>query len=68
MKTVEDIKSELEGIKKEMQNKLNNWLKNNPDISISINFSTESEWVNLMNGGPFKMSKEIKSELNITID
>lgn len=68
MKTVIDIKAELLIVQNEIKERLELFIKNNPDISVSMNFSTETSWYELMSGEKHRVTKEIKSELNITID
>ena len=68
MKTVKQIKLELEGIKNEIEKGLKDWIKDNPDVSLSMHFDTETDYTNTMSGEKLLISKKIKSELTITID
>lgn len=68
MKTVGQIKYELEQIQQEIKFRLELFLKANQGISISMEFNTESNFLHTISGERELYSKEIKSELNITID
>lgn len=68
MKTVDEIKKELEAITKDIRHRLELFLKDNPGISLNVEFNTESNFVNTLCGERELYSKQIKSELTITID
>ncbi len=67
MKTVQEIKAELEAIKSKFAKELNDYLKENPNIAVYLDFQTETEWVDCLSGERFLTSTEVKSNLNISV-
>ncbi len=67
MKTVQEIKTELEEIKSSFAKELNDFIKENPNIAIYMDFQTETEWVDTRSGERLLSVTEVKSNLNISV-
>ncbi len=67
MKTVQEIKTELEAIKTKFENELHDYIKENPYIKIGMDFSTEIGWLDCKSGERLLTSTEVKSNLNISV-
>lgn len=67
MKTVDEIKKELQSIENDIKNKLNLFIRENPNISVNMDFSTSKTYFESL-GIKSTEIKEIESELIITID
>ncbi len=68
MKTTKEIHDELEQIQKEIKFRLELFLKDNPDISVNMEFNTQCDFVETICGKRELYSKGIKSDMNIRID
>lgn len=68
MKTITETKKELEEIKNEFEIRLKEYIKENPNISVQMAFSTQLTFTDDLRGEKHLINKKIKSELTISID
>ncbi len=67
MKTVQEIKTELEAIKSRFAKELNEFIKENPNIVVYLDFQTETEWVDIQSGERLLAATVVTSNLNISV-
>ena len=68
MKTITETKKELEEIKNEFEIRLKDFIKENPNISVQMAFSTQLTFIDNIMGKKQLINKDVKSEVTIILD